>query len=391
MRSWIFILSPFLLLISQTTATKPTGTPHYREYFYIGGRYVQQPATPPNGPQQLLADGQIYVEHLTPAAGVTKLYPLLMIHGAGMTATNFLNTPDGRMGWADWFLGQGYEVYLVDQPSRGRSPWLQGVDGPQISVATEGVEAMFTATELHNLWPQASLHTQWPGRNGSVGDAIFDEFYASMVPLLSTNVESATKNQNALVSLVDKIGPVNLLTHSQSGLFGWSLADSRPHLIKSLVALEPGGPPFSGDALTPNSTSRLWGLTDIPLNYSPPLPDGSPEALNRDKIVVNDPKKDGYTCYAQSPPIRNLPNLSQVPILVVTSESSWHVISDGCIVRYLKEAGVKDVEYVKLQDAGFRGNGHMFFMEKNSIEIVEAVVGPWIERTQKHAHEAGSG
>lgn len=27
-----------------------------------------------------------------------------------MTGTNFLNTPDGRPGWGDFFLGKGYEV-----------------------------------------------------------------------------------------------------------------------------------------------------------------------------------------------------------------------------------------------------------------------------------------
>lgn len=27
-----------------------------------------------------------------------------------MTGTNFLNTPDGRLGWADYLLGKGFEV-----------------------------------------------------------------------------------------------------------------------------------------------------------------------------------------------------------------------------------------------------------------------------------------
>jgi hypothetical protein len=30
-----------------------------------------------------------------------------------MTGTNFLNTPDGRLGWGDFFLSQGYEVRRV--------------------------------------------------------------------------------------------------------------------------------------------------------------------------------------------------------------------------------------------------------------------------------------
>ena len=55
------------------------------------------------------------------------------------------------------------------------------------------------------MWPNASLHTQWPG-NGSVGDPTFDNFFASMVPLLNGTVESAERNQRALVGLVDRIG-----------------------------------------------------------------------------------------------------------------------------------------------------------------------------------------
>ena len=79
------------------------GTLHRRNYFYIGEKYV----TTAN--QSVIASGQIYVEHLVPAQ-VTQALPLVFIHGHDMTGTNFLNTPDGRLGWADFFLGEGYEV-----------------------------------------------------------------------------------------------------------------------------------------------------------------------------------------------------------------------------------------------------------------------------------------
>jgi len=39
---------------------------------------------------------------------LTLYVPLLTI--LAMTGTNFLNTPDGRPGWGDFFLSQGYEV-----------------------------------------------------------------------------------------------------------------------------------------------------------------------------------------------------------------------------------------------------------------------------------------
>ena len=46
---------------------------------------------------------------------------VVMIHGGGQTAVNFLGTPDGRRGWADYFVARGFAVYLVDQPGRGRT------------------------------------------------------------------------------------------------------------------------------------------------------------------------------------------------------------------------------------------------------------------------------
>lgn len=78
------------------------GTLHWRSYFYIGGSYSAHG-------NSTIASGQIYVEHLVPA-NLSQPFPLLFIHGLGMTGTNFLTTPDGCPGWADYFLGQGYEV-----------------------------------------------------------------------------------------------------------------------------------------------------------------------------------------------------------------------------------------------------------------------------------------
>ena len=72
----------------------------------IGKKYVNAPGTN-NGTE--IAFAQVYVEHLVPA-NVTQSLPILIIHGHGMTGTNFLNTPDGRLGWADYFMSQGFEV-----------------------------------------------------------------------------------------------------------------------------------------------------------------------------------------------------------------------------------------------------------------------------------------
>ena len=117
-----FVILPILALCYAAAYSTATSALYTRDYFYVGGRYIQVPSG--NTTSQYMV-GQIYVEKLTPAL-VTKPYPIIFIAGAGQTGTNFLHTPDGREGWAHYFLSRGYVVYLTDQPERGRSPWLPG-------------------------------------------------------------------------------------------------------------------------------------------------------------------------------------------------------------------------------------------------------------------------
>lgn len=146
--------------------------------------------------------------------------------------------------------------------------------------------------------------------------------------------------------------PVVLVTHSQSGLFNWPLADSRPSLVKAIVTLEPGGPPFIGDIFSPTTFSRPWGLTSIPMTYDPPAAD--PSELKTVNVTGEYP--GSYTCIQQAPPARTWPNLKDIPVLTVTSETGYHGIFDDCTVRFVREAGVK-VDFVRLQDVGLHGNG----------------------------------
>jgi pimeloyl-ACP methyl ester carboxylesterase len=268
-----------------------------RGYFYIGGAYVGKP-------DEQLMNGQMYVEVLTPRHQHQR-YPLVLIHGAAQTATNWMGTPDGRPGWADYFVGQGYTVYMVDQPARGRSPWLPEVDGKLATFAAQAIESRFTAPEVFNLWPQAKLHSQWPG-TGRIGYAVFDAFFATQVPYLANGAETQRLNQQAAAALLDRIGPAIILTHSQSGSFGWLIADARPKLVKAVVAVEPAGPPFE-NAVFDTKKARAWGISDIPLTYDPPV--GASAELK----IEQQPQADGpdlVRCWQQQAPARRLPNLT---------------------------------------------------------------------------------
>ena len=74
--------------------------------------------------------GQMYAEFWIPQK-LRCPYPVVMIHGNWQTGTNFTGTPDGREGWAQYFLRQSYRVYVMDQPGRARSSYQPDLNGSQ--------------------------------------------------------------------------------------------------------------------------------------------------------------------------------------------------------------------------------------------------------------------
>jgi hypothetical protein len=76
---------------------------------------------------------------------------------------------------------------------------------------------------------------------------------------------------------------------------------------------------------------------------------------------------------ASEPAPRQLSNLAALPILLVTSEASYHAPYDYCTADFLTQAGCAKTKHLELGKAGIHGNGHMMFMEKNSEEIWERI------------------
>lgn len=335
----------------------------HRESFFVGGEYVG------TAPAQVM-QGQMFVESLTPAE-VTHPYPLVLIHGGAQTAMNWMTTPDRREGWAQLFANQGWKVYMVDQTARGRSAWQPKINGELVAAPVAFVERNFTSPEDFNAWPQAKWHTQWPGgpHAGRAGNPAFDQFYASQVPSLARN-EGEELMTKAGVALLDQIGPAVLVVHSQAGLYGWTIADARPTLVKGIVALEPSGPPFMNPTSQGKVADRPFGLTSAPLTYEPPVTANSPLQFKSEEHA------DGpglIPCQVQNGPPRHLIRLVGIPVLVATTEASYHAMYDHCTSRFLSEAGVAN-DFVRLADVGLKGNGHMLMLEMNNRAIAE-----WLE------------
>jgi hypothetical protein len=149
----------------------------------------------------------------------------------------------------------------------------------------------------------------------------------------------------------------------------------RSDLVKGIVQLEPSGPPFTLRPPFGNDPAFAFGLTDLAIGYEPSAGNNAENIKTTVKPAIDDNHNE---CIMQKSPAKQLTNLSKIPELVVTGEASFHAPYDYCTVRYLEQVGV-DVEYADLGKEGILGNGHMFFMEKNNLEIADRVY-QWLER-----------
>lgn len=314
---------------------------------YVGGQYLE------TGDGSHVMVGQCHVHRLS--TGRAGKMPIVIIHGSAQTGAAFVETPDGRPGLGELLSAEGHPVYLMDQPGIGRSRYYEPLHGPLTHFSAEMLQWAFTATSDHDGWPQSRLHTQWPG-TGRIGDPVFDAFYASQVGHLADRADIESAIRTAGAALLDRIGPAYLLTHSQSGTLGWHLADQCPDLVEAIVTLEPKGPPYRDVTGTDTygPVVRPYGITTTPLTY--------------------DPAREGETESAdpEEAPPRALVNLTQIPVLLVTGEASYHATYDHLTADYLRRSGVP-VTHARLADHGIHGNGHLMAMELNNDDIARFI------------------
>jgi pimeloyl-ACP methyl ester carboxylesterase len=372
LRSLVVISSAVIASAIAAQVSTPSTLDARWSYFFVGGHYIGEDAA-----REM--SGQMYVQVIEPAK-VTQRYPIMMIHGTAQTGNNFLAAPDGRPGWVHDFASRGYRVYVVDQVGRARSGTSSKRYGPYATPPMAFIQ-LIIGQKASGLWPQVTLHTQWPG-DPVPGDPFFDQFVAQQVEYIASGVKTEEMNLPANLALLEKIGPAIMLTHSQSGVFGWKLADMRPDLVKAHVAVEPNGPPFYDVKFLGGKEwyeylkeiARAWGVTRLPLGFVP-TSETPPQAV----LQPQADSPDLMACWLQPEPVRKLPTLAQVPAVIVTGEASFRATYDHCTARFLTQAGVP-VTHMRLEGEGIRGNGHMMMLERNSSEIA-AAIHRWLAKT----------
>ena len=336
-----------------------------RGFFWVG----VDKAPHPTG---TVARGPMFVQWEAPV-DVRHRHPFVLVHGGGGQALDWLGTPDGRPGWATYLVQAGYPVYVVDRPGHGRSSYHPDVLGPMTSPFTHelAVGLFMSAAEGAIPHPTGHLHTQWPG-SGRIDDPLIDQFVASAGPMIQDFPGAHALEQARLAELLDRIGPAIVMSHSAGGPAGFLLADARPDLVAALIAIEPIGPPFFDNQQL--GVFLDWGVAAAPMTFDPPV-----SAASELQTQTTEPTAPGAPpTTLQVEPARTLPNLARIPIGLVTAPASLLGHSDAATVAFLRQAGC-DVDHLRLDELGVHGNGHLMMLEKNSREVLDAILN-WVER-----------
>ena len=184
----------------------------------------------------------MYVQYQVPQALAPGLHPLILVHGAGHSGKTYEETPDGRMGWAEYFVRCGAPVYVVDHSGRARSGFDPTPTNQALLQGRADLVPAFRHFTNEQAWVTFRLG---PAAFTPFAATLFpvdarDQYFAQLLPNTETSYPEGGQNTvDALAALLERTGPAVLLVHSQSGLYGIQAAAACPDLVKALVCIEP--------------------------------------------------------------------------------------------------------------------------------------------------------
>ena len=298
--------------------------------FFIGGRDLKSDTLstlPAYAASGTVTVDQMYVHYQVPAtkSGV----PITLIHGCCLTGKTWETTPDGRMGWDEYFVRRGFPVYVIDQVSRGRSAAnATAIDAVKMGKAGAADLPPVFAAGHEGAWAIFRFGTEYPKVNPGLLFPLEaqEEFWKQMVPDWIASLPTPNPTVPALSALAQRLNGTVLMSHSQSGIYPFQTAALSSAGIAAIVSIEPGACPDAKGDMTP------------------------------------------YT---------------KVPIMVlwgdyVDTSPRWSPRLKGCreFTQAANKAGGKVTNYV-LPEHGVAGNSHMLMQDKNNIQIAE-MLAEWI-------------
>ena len=261
--------------------------------------------------------------------------PIVYLHGYGQSRIGWQATPDGREGWADYFLRQGRAAFLVDQPRRGAAGAAVHMTEDALDANAKdycpGDQAWYTHFRIGRIPSERYAGSQFPA-----GAEAQNQFFRQMtVNTGSYDEELFGRALSAVFSDVRRrMGRKAVyVTHSQGGRVGWKTDAAN---VAAIVAIEPGGTPVPGSA-----------------EYAKFLAARTPMVIYFGDYIDNGPAD-------------------------LMTTGFWRKVRDQAQAfarQYTADGG--DATVVDLPKIGMTGNSHFMFQELNNAQIA-AHVEQWL-------------
>jgi hypothetical protein len=311
---------------------------------FVGEAYEARPG------QSMI--NQMYVQFQKPARNRGQ-FPIVFVHGCCLSSKTWETTPDGRMGWYEYFTRRGFDTYMADQVGRARS----GFDGlqyekvrvgeappdsnPNILIATDQFAwQVFRFGDFSTLTPFPD--ERFPMNTVGVGPGSSLTFYKQVIPDMTATLGSFGPNASdyrptpaALAQLGNELNGAILVGHSQSSSFPTRAAlQAGSHGVRGIIQLE---------------TGCFGNLTASDIDV-----------------------------------------LKKIPILIMEGDhypTPRPVEPCPTEIAQITAAG-GDITYIHLPDIGIHGNSHMFMQDNNNLQIADIIIR-WIDRHVKGFHKRG--
>jgi pimeloyl-ACP methyl ester carboxylesterase len=306
----------------------------------LGARYVGYTTrAADNGTVDVL--NPLFVQYVLPARRRHD-YPVVFIHGGGGQGTDWLETPDGRDGWVDYFVADGWDVYVVDRPGHGRAQSNSDCGNGMVRVGNSGIISRLS-TSSPSVWPG--------GEPTPTNDAVIGWTASSTTAPYCGDALAAEK----ISALLDEIGPAVLLAHSAGGGSTFRVPDLNPDKVVGIIGFETAGsnPVAAGFNNSPALITN-W-------KTEPPLPAGF-TAVERNG------------CALQGEPASRLVNYANLPIVLVASEmGTMNKSAIECAASVWRQAGV-EATAVYLPDRGLKGGGHFAMAQLDNAAYAKVFI-----------------
>lgn len=304
-------------------------------------------------------------------------FPLIMWHGMGQSGRSWESTPDGREGFQSILTRRDWPVYIIDQPRRGRAGYTQAKAHDPNSAPTTARESSAWNAFRNGIWTPPQPATLFPGIQFPSDAASIDQFFRQQTP--DTGEEPRTDEHRkfmgeTMVALLQRTGPAILITHSNSGQYGWFSAMAAPDKLKAIVAYEPGQFVF------PEGEAQI----EVPFQN----------------------ELAGTTLQGLTVSLEEFKKLTQMPIVIIYGDNISTELSDVFNVEVWRIASTRAKAFVEavnrhggraslvmLPDIGLKGNTHAPFADLNNLEIADHLES-WLKaqgldgRGQPHAGPA---